>query len=207
MKFDRPLDEVLGARSKVALLRLLVRTRGEQTGSELARQVSLDVKTCHTALQELAEHGVIGYRRAGAAILYRLNDRHFLVKALLQPLFERESTGVAAYAKDLAARVRAPLVALILFGSVVRKEERAKSDVDLVWVVPSAPAIRPTEDKVDRAASELAVRYGNPPQVIVLDRESFRLKAQKGDSFISEVMRTGRVLKGKPFAEILKHVS
>ncbi len=207
MKFDRPLDEVLGTRSKVALLRLLVRTRGEHTGSELARQVSLDVKTCHTALQELAEQGVIGYRRAGAAILYRLNDRHFLVEELLQPLFERESGSVAEYAKDLAERVKAPLVALILFGSVVRKEERAKSDVDLVWVVPGAMAVRPTEDKVDRTASELAVRYGNPPQVIVIDRDAFRRKSETGDSFVSEVLRTGRVLRGKPLAEILKHVS
>ena len=114
---------------------------------------------------------------------------------------------MAEYAKDLASRVKAPFVALILFGSVVRKEERAKSDVDLIWEVPSASAIRTTEDKVDRAASELAVRYGNSPQVIVLDREGFRRKAEKGDPFVSEVLRTGRVLKGKPFSEILKHVS
>jgi DNA-binding IclR family transcriptional regulator len=91
MKFDRPLDEVLGARSKVALLRLLVRTRGEHTGRELARLLHLDAKTCHTSLQALARQGVIEYRKAGTAILYRLNEAHALVEELLVPLFDRES--------------------------------------------------------------------------------------------------------------------
>jgi hypothetical protein len=41
----------------------------------------------------------------------------------------------------------------------------------------------------------------------VIDRESFRRKAEKGDALVAEVLRTGRVLSGKPISEVLKHVS
>jgi predicted nucleotidyltransferase len=207
MIYHQPLDGLLGSRSKVTLLRLLVRTRAEQTGSEWARQVGLDVKTCHTALQELAEQGVVLSRKVATAILYRLNAGHFLAETVLIPLFEREEQGLVQYAKDLRSEVGLPIVSLILFGSVARKEERATSDVDLILIVKS-PAMRgKAEDHVDQAATDLASRYGNPPQVIVIDRESFRRKAQKGDALITEVLRTGRVLSGRPFSEILKHVS
>jgi hypothetical protein len=39
MRFHRLLDDVLGQRSKVALLRLLVRCPGEYTGRDLARSL------------------------------------------------------------------------------------------------------------------------------------------------------------------------
>ena len=207
MRYHQPLDDVLGARSKVSLLRLLVRTRAEQTGSELARQVRLDVKTCPSALQELAAQGIVPHRRAGTAILYRLNDRHYLVESVLAPLFAREEEGLERYGKDLLGRIKGRVDALILFGSVARREERPTSDVDLILIVGSPDARGKVEDAVDRAAGELAARYGNPPQVIVMAREEFRRKAEKGDALVSEVLRTGRVLGGKPLAEILKHVS
>lgn len=207
MKFDRSLDEVLGARSKLALLRLLARTRGEHTGRELARLVELDAKTCHAALRKLARQGVVEMRRAGKAILYRLNSRHVLVTRMLRPLFEREASVLSEYGRDLRRRIGTPLVSMILFGSVLRREERATSDVDLVLVVSGANAVRRAEEAVDRAAGELASLYGNPPQVIVYDRADFRRKAGTGDGFVTEVLRSGRVLEGKPIAEVLKNVS
>lgn len=207
MKFDRPIDDLLGARSKVALLRLLLRTRGDHTGRALARLAGLDAKTCHTALQDLARQGAVQYRRAGKAFLYRVNTEHVLVRDLLQPLFEREGSFLAMYGRELRSCFKGPIVSIILFGSVARGQGRPSSDVDLVVIVPAKTAVRPAEDAVDRAALDLASRFGSPPQVIVLDRESFRRKAASGDPFVSEVLRTGRVLEGKALAEVLKDVS
>ncbi len=207
MKYDRPLDGILGTRSKVALLRLLLRTRGEHTGRELSRGVGLDAKTCHTALQELARQGVVEYRRAGAAHLYRPNERHILVEKLLGPLFQKEEGLFGEYARDLRRRIRGPILSVILFGSVARKTERPGSDVDVVLVAPTREAARRMEAAADQAAGELATRYGNAPQVLVFDRDDFRRKAESKDGFVLEVLRTGRVIKGKPFAELLRHVS
>jgi predicted nucleotidyltransferase/predicted transcriptional regulator len=207
LQFNLPLDGVLGARSKVSLLRHLLRTRGEFTGRSLARSVGLDAKTCHTALQDLARHGVIEYRRAGRAHLYRLNGDHVLVRDFLEPLFAAEGRVLEGYARDLRRRVAGRVLSVILFGSVATREEGPASDVDLLFVVPSREEVRPLEEAADRAAVELARRYGNPPQILVTDRDQFRRKAASGDGFVTEILRTGRVIEGKPFSELLKHVS
>lgn len=207
MKFDRPLDRILGQRSKVALLRHLVRTRAEQSGRELGRFLGLDQKTCHAALRDLAEQGLVECRAAGTARLYKLNDRHALVTGILEPAFEKETSLLADYAKELRELVKLPLVSIILFGSVARGEERAQSDVDLVLVTRTAKSIDAAEDALDRATVSLATRYGNPPQILTFAREDFRKRARAGDGLVSEILRTGRVLYGKPFSEILKNGS
>lgn len=204
MKFDRPLDDLFGQRSKVVLLRHLVRTRGEHNGRELSRFVDLDQKTCHAALQDLARQGVIEHRRVGTAIVYRLNVRHVLVRSVLVPVFAREDRFLEDYAADLRRRVSLPLVSVILFGSVARREERPGSDVDLLFVTRDGRPPEVYQAALDRAMVDLAAQYGNPPQVIVMDRRQLRRKLKAGDPFLREVLRTGRVLYGKAFAELLK---
>jgi predicted nucleotidyltransferase len=204
MRFHCPLDDLFGQRSKVALLRLLVRTRTEQTGRELSRLVGLDGKTCHTALRHLARQGVVHSRRAGTAILYRLNDRHVLVRQVLESVFRTEAGLIEAYAGDLRKRAGIPLLSIILFGSVARGEERPGSDVDLLLVAPDREAGRRHQEALDRAMVALSTSYGNPPQVILLGRRAFSRKARSGDPFVAQVLRTGRVLYGKPFSTLLK---
>lgn len=207
MIFRRPLDAVLGSRPKVALLRLLARAGGEHTGRFLARQVGFDAKTCHAALEDLVRQGIVERRGAGAAYLYRLNDRHALVAKLLTPLFEGEGKLLEDYAREFRRRLRGPVVSLILFGSVARAQESASSDVDILVIVSNPAAARRVEESADRAAADLASRYGNPLQVLVMDRDGFRRRARAGEPFVSEVLRTGRVLEGKSLAEVLKDVS
>ena len=203
MNFDRPLDEIFGSRSKVALLRLMIRTRGERTGRDLARLVSLDAKTCHTALRELGRQGVVEYRKVGPAILYRLNEGHSIVMRLIEPLFQGEGTLLQEYAEELKARLKSPVISMILFGSVARKEQRPTSDVDLVVIVPTNGAVRKAESSTDEVALDLAGRYGSAPQVVIYGQEDFRRKARSGDRFVSEVLRTGRVVQGRPLASEL----
>ncbi|MBI4566040.1 MAG: nucleotidyltransferase domain-containing protein [Planctomycetes bacterium] len=205
MKFVRPLNDIFGQRSKVELLRFLVRTRAEHTGRELSRFLGLDPKTCHAALQDLARQGVVEHRKIGTAIAYKLNERHVLVRRILEPVFETEDGLLEAYANDLRKRAGIPLVSMILFGSVARGEERPASDVDVVLVTPAGGAGRERQEALDRAATELAGTYGNPPQVMLFSRREFSRKAAARDSFVSEVLRTGRVLYGKPFSQLLKH--
>jgi predicted nucleotidyltransferase len=128
-----------------------------------------------------------------------------LVREILVPVFEKEAHFLEAYAKELRVRAGIPLVSQILFGSVARGEERPKSDVDLVFVIGGGKAGRDRQDALDQAMVELSGSYGNPPQVILFDHREFSRKARSGDPFVSEVLRTGRVLYGKPFAELLRN--
>ena len=205
MRLHRPLDDILGSRSKVALLRFLVRFPAEKSGRELARELGLAHRTCQLALRQLAEQGVVEPRRVGTARVYRINHRNVLVQDILAPAFEKEDALLERFVKDLRRRMRQRPVSLILFGSVARQEERPTSDVDLLFIAKDPKAARLAQDEADALAGDLAQAYGNVPMLLVIDRKTFARKVKAKDSFYLEVVNTGRVVFGKSVFEILKN--
>jgi predicted nucleotidyltransferase len=204
MRFTRLLDEVLGQRPRVALLRILVRMGGEHTGRELARAAGLDHKTCHTALQELSRHGIIEMRRVGRALACSLNRDHAVVRGILEPAFKKEAGLVEEYASEALRRIKVPLESVVLFGSVARGEEDAKSDVDLLFVVADDRSAKIAQAGIEGIMLDLAHRYGNVPQILVVSRKRFKEGIQRGNPLYMEILKTGRILHGKVFAEVLK---
>lgn len=204
MRFTRLLDEVLGHKPGIVLLRILTRTGGEHTGRELARLTGLDHKTCHTALQELARQGIIEMRRVGRALVYVLNRDHAVVEGILGPAFEKEAGLVDEYAREARRRVRVPVESVVLFGSVARGEEEPKSDVDLLFVVADDRAAKAAEGGIGEIMGDLARRYGNVPQILFVSRNRFREGVRRGKSLYLEILKTGRVLQGKAFSKLLR---
>lgn len=204
MRFHHVLDEVLGRRSSVRLLRFLVRSGGEHSGRDLARLVGLDHKTCHQALRDLAEQGVVTARRIGTATAYSLRQDHPLVQDILRPAFENEETLIEGYVREAQKLSGVPVESIIIFGSVARKEEVARSDVDILVITRDAHSKAQAEDAFAAAAGALAARYGSVPQFIVEERRSFRNRVIHGHPLHSNILRDGRLVVGKPIAELLK---
>jgi len=202
MKFRHTLNEILGRRSNVKLLRTLIQTPTERTGRELARDVGLDPRGVREALADLVEQGVVEVRPAGRALLYRANDRHVIID-LLTRLFQEEGTLLSRFAGELRKRSRLRPISIILFGSAARGTERPTSDVDLVFVTETGKLAVKEEERLDSAMVELSSRFGSTPQVMVIGLRDFQRRAKKGDGFINEILRTGRVIHGKPISGIL----
>lgn len=202
--FTRLLDEVLGQKPRVVLLRILARTACEHTGRELARLTGLDHKTCHTALQGLSRQGIVEMRRVGRALVYVLNRDHAVVQGILGPAFEKEAGLVEDYAREARRRIRVPIESIVLFGSVARGEEEPKSDVDLLFVVADDRAAKAAEAGIEEVMIDLARRYGNVPQILMISRARFRKEIRLGKPLYMEILKTGRVLQGKAFSELLR---
>lgn len=86
MRYTHPLDDLLGSRARLRILRYLCSTRGEYSGREIARAIGMGETPAHQALKELADTLVILYRVAGQTHYYRLNENHALVERVLCPL-------------------------------------------------------------------------------------------------------------------------
>jgi predicted nucleotidyltransferase len=203
MMWTRPLDGLIGTRAKVALLRFLIRTGGEHSGRELGRFTGLDAKTCHLALRDLVRPGVVQVRRLGGALAYGLNDRHVWVREGLAPLYRLEERLLADYADALRRRLGRSVVSILVFGSVARGGERPDSDLDLAIVIADGAPREACAGALDRALVELAARYGRPPHVFLFGRREFGRKARRGDSLVNDMLRTGRVLWGRPPSELM----
>lgn len=207
MTLSGVLDPVLGQRSKVRILRLLARTRGQRTGREIARQTGLSHRASHLALRDLERHGILLKVRAGRAYLFALNEEHVLVSEVLIPAFDTEAAFVEKYAEAARKGLKVPIESAILYGSVARGTERPESDVDLMFIVRDRQAAERARAQLGPLASSLTRRFGRVPQIVFSDARTFRRNVRRRNPYYSAVIRDGRILFGKPLSELLKNGS
>jgi hypothetical protein len=80
MKFHLVLEEVLGRRSNIAIIRVLAEKDLELTGRQIAQLSHLNHRTCQLSLGELAIQSIVAYRKVGKANLFKLKKENVLVK-------------------------------------------------------------------------------------------------------------------------------
>ena len=194
MRFYRPLDHVLGTKSRIAVLRHLVRDNREQSGREIARAVGLSPKPLNQVLAQLADEKVLLRRNVGRVYLFQLNRDNLLVADLVVPLFEGEEKLLDRALADVFNGVP-DILSAILYGSVSRGEEKPSSDVDLLVVTENGSDA--VEDILLDRAMTFMRQYGNLLSFVVMSLAEFRQEYQARDDFLHEVLRTGRVVLGQ----------
>lgn len=174
MRFHNVLDEVLGNKTKVKLLRgFFAYPQKEFSESELQRIAGIPQASVHRNVKSLLENGLLDRKRIGKVNLYSLNKKHVL-HPLLRASFEGEKN-VLEELKAVAAGVlkHLPEVELaVLFGSVVKGTERADSDVDILIV--SKENKSQLEEKLDDLRTGIQNKFGNPVSLIIKNVDELR---------------------------------
>lgn len=204
MRFRRPLDEILGRKSKVTLLRFMILTGIQGTGRRLAKEVGLDHKTCIDALIDLEASKLVRSRRVGRASFYSLNEGFPILKEVLIPLFNWERDLPERFARDLRQEFGPDALSIFLFGSTAKQTDEARSDIDLLIVGRDRAGLKVLDQKQDEAHTNLLKKYGRVPMWIFMDVKKFRRKFMNGDTFLHEILRTGRRLHGLRVEALLK---
>ena len=99
------LEDVLGERANIIVLRLLTTVGGGLSGNEIARRVGIQQSTSRKALERLVARGVVLRKDFGRTAAYELNSRLELVEVLIVPLFRAEA--------ELRTRLWADLVRVV----------------------------------------------------------------------------------------------
>ncbi|MBN1870004.1 MAG: nucleotidyltransferase domain-containing protein [Candidatus Omnitrophica bacterium] len=204
MLLDRPLDDIFGQSSKVKILRFLVQIQAQLNGREIAKNVGLSHVKVHTALKDLTRHGIVNMRSSGNSLVYWLNEDHFLVKEIIRPAFEQEN-GVFEHIARIIVRAAksARLLSVILFGSFAKGGASADSDIDMAIVYSTAKNKPLVLQELSEAEKEITGLFGNHLAGVLLGIDEFQKKFKKGDHFVKEIVRTGKVIYGKSAAELI----
>jgi len=185
------LEQVLGAKSKVAVLRSLFHSKLGHSGSAIARQTSMALFAVQKTLATLEGIGLVNVERGSAENRYRLNTQHYLVANGLRALFEGERRMPQALARQLSNLLKGKVVAAGLFGSFTRGTAGAGSDIDLFVVVKTLA----DKERVSRilsdagAQADLARRYGWPLQPVIFERKRLIQSLLKGQTLLDEAAR------------------
>jgi predicted nucleotidyltransferase len=164
------LEQVLGAKSKVAALRVLINLKIGFSGSSVAKRAGMGLLAIQNALADLEGLGLVEVERGSVEHRYRLNFKHHLVSQGLRALFEAERGMVKALAHDLRPLLEGRVTSAGLFGSFARGEAKPGSDIDLLVIVETLKERERVSALLSDQLPNLTERYGLPLQPIIYER-------------------------------------
>jgi predicted nucleotidyltransferase len=204
-----PLDEVLGAVSKVRTLRLLFRLDSSATGREVEKLAGIKSRAAlRKTLHELVAAGILLRGGTPSTHMYQVNPRHQLFPELTL-LFHAESKRIGELADELRGVVERSgsserLRSLVVFGSNARGDAQADSDLDLLAIVDAEPSVVPVRDALLDADGLVQARFGFRISPYVLSIQRVRERYEAGDPLMQAVEAEGRTLLGSPFHQIVR---
>lgn len=206
MRIHDKLDEILKHGSKIKILRFLFSERDEHTGRAIARGIGMSVSSTYNTLQEMKGEGLIAARKKGNAILYKLQDDNYIVKKLLEPLFHRERSiysDVVSLIKRNLLPAKNRIVSVVIFGSVARKEETSRSDIDLAVIVKNKGVKAEIDKKMDKLSVDMAKKFGTAIFPYILTVSEIRQKYTKKQPVIKAIYENNRLIFGEPIEKVL----
>ncbi len=203
MRMHNVLEEVLGQRSKIKILRVLFKSKIEITGRQIAQLSGLNHRTCHLALRELINEGIVTRQKVGKAHLFGLKETNYLVSHVLQPLFKKEAGLLQTALKKITKSFNRTVVSVILFGSFAQGRESSDSDIDLLVLVSRQKEKKKVERKFDSLNMELMDTFGNVVSPYILTLREFTKKQKAKERLIGRIIKEGKVIQGKSLTEVL----
>ncbi|HVW69376.1 MAG TPA: MarR family transcriptional regulator, partial [Steroidobacteraceae bacterium] len=196
------LEEVLGSRVNIAVLRHLDAINGSLSGNEIARRLGLRESSARQALRRLVAAGVVTRTDIGNTASYQLDRELAFQRSVLAPLFRAEGRLSDDLVRDLIRAVRrlrpAPR-AVFLFGSLARGA-RDFRDVDLLCVVSNEHDKEPLHDAVAGGFGVIRRRYKVPVSAIIAAEAE--LGSARLASIIDAIRREGTLIWGVPSSEL-----
>ena len=126
--------EILGSKASLRILKTLLRYRGKIfTMRELARTAGFSHPETSRVLRGLERRGVVKLQPVGRAQLVSLNEESYILKSVVEPLFEAEKETLSSLISTIRPFFRDTRISSIaIFGSVARGLEKGASDIDLL---------------------------------------------------------------------------
>lgn len=197
MSMGRPLDDALGTRSQVRVLRTLHRLLPGivLSGRDVARRAGVSHPSATSGLRTLVDLGLVRVRRARRADYYELNRDHALADDMAR-LFDREAhlrDELVGFIRDQLIGHRLPLSEAYLFGSAARGEHGPTSDIDVALICAQEDRSHVEEVAAGPIADAIVGRFGGRLSPMVASPTLAALKdpAADGHALWEQVAREG----------------
>ena len=205
----RPLEKILDAQAKVAVLRVLSSGIDRRMGgSEIARVAGFSVPSTHDALKALHAASIVTMELIGNQHVYALNLKDRIVQKVILPMFKAE----ANWKKDAQekiiqgmkdARILQSVISVILYGSVQQGSAKPGSDLDLAIIVKTAPDLEKVKDAfLGPIAVDLSAYFGLRLDAYIKTAEEFRKLLKRNSPPVSTLIKAYSVLYGKEPLEV-----
>ena len=197
------LDNLLGQKTKIKLLRYLWKQDIAQSGRKIAQESGINHWQCNKNLKELYTEGVLTMQKAGNMHLYSLRKENYVADKIIIPLFKAESDLFQDLINELKSLKLQGILSIILFGSIVKTKEKPHSDIDILVIIANVANKNKILQEINKRNKHFLSYYGNALSPYIITSAEFKKRQKKGDVLLKNVIRDGFVVYGKSIGEII----
>jgi predicted nucleotidyltransferase len=196
MKPTYTIENLLGTRSRIAVLRVLHGVSVPLNASQIAVRTGLTRPAVASVLADFSSMGAVRSSPVGRATVHWLCRDNVYVENLIDPLFRAERDLPEDLVDDLAASFRDLAVSVVLFGSYARGDQTSASDIDVVLVAENAATKVALESTAADRTIEFRDRFGASLSCLAYTREEAAALLHTSPQLAESIRRDGIVVSG-----------
>lgn len=178
MLLHRYLEQVLGNKTVITLLRTMITYRGKIfTVRGLADEANVSTNETALIVHDLEKMGIIKIQPIGRAYHLELNEKSYLLSEIIEPAINAEKNTMNELIQILRKYFDTKkIITVAIFGSVASVEEKIDSDIDL-FIISNDHDHAIT--LVSEASKQVSIRFNGMLSPIIFTEKEFKAK-QKG---------------------------
>lgn len=194
MLLHRYLEQVLGNKTVITLLRTMITYRGKIfTVRGLADEANVSTNETALIVHDLEKMGIIKIQPIGRAYHLELNEKSYLLSEIIEPAINAEKNTMNKLIQVLRKYFDTKkIITAAIFGSVASVEEKIDSDIDL-FIISNNHDHAIT--LVSEASKQVSVRFNGMLSPIIFTEKEFKSK-QKG-SLVQSIINNHILICGK----------
>ena len=194
MLLHRYLEQVLGNKTVITLLRTMITYRGKIfTVRGLADEANVSTNETALIVHDLEKMGIIKIQPIGRAYHLELNEKSYLLSEIIEPTINAEKNTMNELIQVLKKYFDTKkIITAAIFGSVASVEEKIDSDIDL-FIISNDHDHAIT--LVSEASKQVSIRFNGILSQIIFTEKEFKAK-QKG-SLVQSIIDNHILICGK----------
>jgi len=196
MRPTHTIEDLLGSRSRIAVLRVLLGVSVPLNASQIATRTGLTRPAVASVLADLSTIGAVRSSPAGRATIHWLNRVSVYVEHLISPLFEAERRLPEDMLDSLAEAFHEGTVSVVLFGSYARGEQTPDSDVDVALVAAEGTSASAVGSAAADHATAFRDKFGASLSYLIYTMAEARSLSSTSPGLLESIKRDGIVVSG-----------
>lgn len=201
MLFHQYLEQLLGNKASISILRALYRYKGKVfTVRGLADSSSVSVNETALTVEKLVKFGIVRIQPVGRAHQVTLNDKSYVLNKIMGPIFIAESKTldelIFVLKKHLTTK---KILAAAIFGSVAKGEEKEDSDMDLLVV---SDDFDHATLAISTAAEETIPKFYSKISPLIFSKKD--LLSKRNGALIHSILENHIMITGAKLKDMMK---
>lgn len=202
MRLHNYLEQVIGNKIAISVLRALVRYKGKiYTVRGLAEDARASHPEVSKTLNELEKFGIVQIHPVGRAYQVSLNEKSYVLSKIIKPILKAEEKTLDEVILILKSHLNTKkIISAVVFGSVAKRAERDDSDIDVLVI---SNDLDHSISTISDAAREISQRFQSKISHIIFSESQLRSK-KKDNALVQSILDDHILICGKELISVLK---